>query len=232
MLRDKAGRGGSGRGTKKVSGSGKGGNGGGKAGSGSGKGGSVTDKGRRGVTECFDISATMSPMSPTTRSCASNAVATSALHGGGKGGSGSGKGGSSGGTGGSGSGKGRRGGTDLFDASGATILPTSPTTRSCASNAVATCALHGGGKGGSGSGEGRSGSSKGKSGGGTEFFATSAAMSSTPPPQPGKLLLLPQELTTSRAVLAVLLVEARIVTRMIGSGRVAEGDWKLPADDG
>ncbi len=37
------------------------------------------------------------------------------------------------------------------------------------------------------------------------------------PPQPGKLLRLPQELTTSRAKVAVLLVEARIVTRMIGS---------------
>jgi hypothetical protein len=170
MLRDKAGHGSSGRGTNKVSGSGdKGGSGGGKAGSGSGKGGSGADKGsnRRGVPGRFELSATMSPMLPTTRSCASNAVATSALHGGGKGGSGSGKGGSSGGTGGS----------------------------------VRI---------------------KGKSGRGTELFATSAAMSPTPPPQPGKLLLLPQKLTKNCAVVAVLLVEARIVTRMIGGvpGRV------------
>jgi hypothetical protein len=39
----------------------------------------------------------------------------------------------------------------------------------------------------------------------------------TPPTQPGKLLRLPQELTSSRAVVAVLLVEVPIVTRMIGS---------------
>ena len=78
MLRDKAGCGGSGRGTNKVRCSGKGGSGSGKAGSGSGKGGSGADEGRRGVTEHFDVSATMLPMSPTTRSRASNAVASSA----------------------------------------------------------------------------------------------------------------------------------------------------------
>jgi hypothetical protein len=55
------------------------------------------------------------------------------------------------------------------------MSPMLPTTRSRASNAVATSALHGGGKGRSGSGkEGGSGGgqgSKGRSGGGTELFA-------------------------------------------------------------
>ena len=42
-----------------------------------------------------------------------------------------------------------------------------------------------------------------------------------PPPQTaGKLLLLLQELTTGCAVVAVLLVETRIVTRMIGSAQL------------
>jgi hypothetical protein len=99
------------------------------------------------------------------------------------------------------------------------MLPILPATRSRASNAVATSALHGSGKGESGSGKGGSsgsskggsGSSKGKSGGGTIPFATSTAISPTPSPQPGKLLLLPQELTASHAVVAVLLMEAQIV---------------------
>ena len=70
----------------------------------------------------------MTPMSPTTRSCAANAVATSALHDNGKGGSGSGKGGSGGGKGGSGSSKGKSGGgTELFDTTSAAMSPTSPT---------------------------------------------------------------------------------------------------------
>ena len=121
------------------------------------------------------------------------------------------------------------------------------TTRSRASNnAVVTSVLHGGCKGGSGSGKGGSSggkggsvSSKGKSGGGTELFATGAAMSPTLPPQPGKLLLLPQELTTSCAVVAVLPVEARIVTRMIGgvprrvigSSQLVMGEGAAPTGD-
>ena len=123
--------------------------GGDKDGSGSGKcesGGGKGSMGKSGGgTELFATSAAMSPMLPTTRSRASNAVATNALYGGGKGGGGSGQGGSSGGTGGSGSGNGGIGGTKPFDAS-AIMLPMLPTTRSRASNAVATSALHGGGK--------------------------------------------------------------------------------------
>ena len=118
LLRDKAGHGGSGRGTGKESGSG------------SGQGSSGADKGRRGVTECFDISATILLMLPITRSCASNAVATSALHGGGKGGSGSGKGGSGGGKGGSGSGKGKSGGGIELFATSAAMSPMPPTPNS------------------------------------------------------------------------------------------------------
>jgi hypothetical protein len=84
-------------------------------------------------------------MSPNTRSCASNAVATSVLHSGGKGGSGSGK---EGGSGGSEGGKGKSGGVTELLATGTAMSPMLPTTRSRASNAFATSAFHSGGKGG------------------------------------------------------------------------------------
>ena len=113
------------------------------------------------------------------------------------------------------------------------------TTRSRASNnAVVTSVLHGGGKGGSGSGKGGSSggkggsvSSKGKSGGGTELFATGAAMSPTPPAPTRKAV------ATAAGAHYKLCRSGGAASGSADSDTddwrcATEGDRKLPANDG